>query len=106
MSFLPIVSPWFFWPVAALLLAATGWTLLKNRGTAGWHAGSQNTKAARWRLAALVVLVVLAAARPGLAGASAVQVPASGARGITKTMWLLDQAAAAKVPAQLIRREH
>ncbi|MDJ0313957.1 VWA domain-containing protein [Arthrobacter sp. H35-D1] len=71
MSFLPIVSPWFFWPVAALLLAATGWTLLKNRGTAGWHAGSQNTRAARWRLAALVVLVVLAAARPGLAGASA-----------------------------------
>lgn len=41
----------------------------------------------------------------GLAGASEVQVPASGARGINKTMWLLDEAAAAKVPAELLRRE-
>lgn len=41
----------------------------------------------------------------GLAGASAVQVPASGARGINKTMWLLDEAAAAKVPTELLRRE-
>ncbi|MFQ4148893.1 6-phosphogluconolactonase [Arthrobacter sp. LAPM80] len=42
----------------------------------------------------------------GLAGASPVQVPASGARGINKTMWLLDEAAAAKVPEALMRREH
>ncbi|MDO5752211.1 6-phosphogluconolactonase [Arthrobacter sp.] len=42
----------------------------------------------------------------GLAGANAVQVPASGARGINKTMWLLDQAAAAKVPGALMRSEH
>lgn len=42
----------------------------------------------------------------GLAGANAVQVPASGARGINKTMWLLDQAAAAKVPGALMRGEH
>ncbi len=41
----------------------------------------------------------------GLAGASEVQVPASGARGISKTLWLLDEAAAAKVPAALMRRE-
>ena len=39
----------------------------------------------------------------GLAGANEVQVPASGARGRNKTMWLLDQAAAAKVPAALMR---
>ncbi|WP_207344383.1 6-phosphogluconolactonase [Arthrobacter sp. E3] len=42
----------------------------------------------------------------GLAGANAVQVPASGARGINKTMWLLDQTAAAKVPGALMRGEH
>lgn len=42
----------------------------------------------------------------GLAGASEVQVPASGARGMNKTMWLLDQAAAAKVPAALMRGDH
>lgn len=41
----------------------------------------------------------------GLAGASEVQVPASGARGINKTLWLVDEAAAAKVPAALMRRE-
>lgn len=41
----------------------------------------------------------------GLAGASAVQVPASGARGVNKTLWLLDKAAAAKVPGALMRRE-
>lgn len=71
MSFLPIISPWLFWPLAALLLVATGWTLLKNRGVAGSHAGSQYGKASGWRLGALVVLVVLAAARPGWGGASA-----------------------------------
>ncbi|MFC8304912.1 6-phosphogluconolactonase [Specibacter sp. NPDC057265] len=42
----------------------------------------------------------------GLAGASEVQVPASGARGKVKTLWLLDEAAAAKVPAALMRVEH
>ncbi|RAN74294.1 6-phosphogluconolactonase [Bacillus sp. SRB_336] len=41
----------------------------------------------------------------GLAGASPVQVPASGARGVNKTMWLIDQEAAAKVPEQLMRRD-
>ncbi|GAA5230248.1 6-phosphogluconolactonase [Arthrobacter cryoconiti] len=41
----------------------------------------------------------------GLAGANPVQVPASGAKGINKTMWLIDQDAAAKVPEQLMRRE-
>lgn len=40
----------------------------------------------------------------GLAGANAVQVPASGARGMQKTLWLLDQAAAAKVPGVLTHR--
>lgn len=47
-----------------------------------------------------------AAAGLGLAGANPVQVPASGARGVTKTLWLIDQDAAAKVPEQLIRREN
>ncbi|ALE92076.1 6-phosphogluconolactonase [Arthrobacter alpinus] len=42
----------------------------------------------------------------GLAGANPVQVPASGARGVNKTLWLIDQEAAAKVPEQLIRREN
>lgn len=42
----------------------------------------------------------------GLAGASEVQVPASGAHGLRKTLWLLDEAAAAKVPAALMRVEH
>lgn len=41
----------------------------------------------------------------GLAGASEVQVPASGARGLNKTLWLLDEASAAKVPSALKRRE-
>lgn len=41
----------------------------------------------------------------GLAGANPVQVPASGAHGVNKTMWLLDQEAAAKVPEQLMRRD-
>ncbi|MET4001867.1 MULTISPECIES: 6-phosphogluconolactonase [Arthrobacter] len=42
----------------------------------------------------------------GLAGANEVQVPASGARGLVKTLWLLDEAAAAKVPSALMRREN
>jgi 6-phosphogluconolactonase len=41
----------------------------------------------------------------GLAGANPVQVPASGARGVTKTLWLLDRDASAKVPEQLMRRD-
>lgn len=42
----------------------------------------------------------------GLAGANEVQVPASGARGVHKTLWLLDEAAAAKVPASLMGRDN
>lgn len=42
----------------------------------------------------------------GLAGANPVQVPASGACGVNKTMWLIDQDAAAKVPEKLMRRDH
>lgn len=41
----------------------------------------------------------------GLAGANAGQVPASGACGQQKTLWLLDQAAAAKVPGLLTHRD-
>jgi 6-phosphogluconolactonase len=37
-----------------------------------------------------------------LAGASPVQVPAAGARGQRKTLWLLDEAAAAEVPRSLL----
>jgi 6-phosphogluconolactonase len=37
-----------------------------------------------------------------LAGASPVQVPAAGARGQLKTLWLLDQQAAAEVPQALL----
>lgn len=40
-----------------------------------------------------------------LAGANPVQVPAAGPRGRVKTLWLLDQEAAAKVPEQLIFRQ-
>lgn len=59
MTFLPILAPWLFWPLAALLAAGAVWLLLQAR------------TAARWRYAALVLLVVLAAARPGLGGAPA-----------------------------------
>lgn len=59
MTFLPVLTPWLFWPLAALLIVAALFLLLKNRSTAGW------------RYAVLVVLVVLAGARPGLAGAPA-----------------------------------
>lgn len=37
-----------------------------------------------------------------LAGAGTVQVPASGARGQRKTLWLIDQEAAAQLPGRLI----
>ncbi|MFI5084744.1 MAG: 6-phosphogluconolactonase [Actinomycetales bacterium] len=40
-----------------------------------------------------------------LAGANPVQVPAAGPRGRTKTLWLIDQDAAAKVPGQLMLRQ-
>ncbi len=40
-----------------------------------------------------------------LAGANPVQVPAAGPQGRVKTLWLLDQDAAAKVPEQLIFRQ-
>lgn len=40
-----------------------------------------------------------------LAGAGAVHVPAAGARGRNRTLWLLDAAAAAKVPKELVRKE-
>lgn len=57
MTFVPIFTPWLFWPVALLLVVGTGWLLMKSRS------------AARWRFAALVVLVVLAGSRPGVVGA-------------------------------------
>lgn len=59
MTFLPILAPWLFVPFALLLVAGAAWLLVKSRS------------AARWRYAALVLLVVLAAARPGLGGAPA-----------------------------------
>ena len=40
-----------------------------------------------------------------LAGAGPVQVPASGARGRSRTLWLIDAAAAAKVPQELVRKD-
>jgi 6-phosphogluconolactonase len=40
-----------------------------------------------------------------LAGASPVQVPAAGARGRARTLWLLDQLAAAEVPQSLLDGE-
>lgn len=59
MTFLPVLTPWLFWPLALLLVAAALFLLVKNRSAAGW------------RYAVLVVLVVLAGARPGLLGAPA-----------------------------------
>jgi 6-phosphogluconolactonase len=43
-----------------------------------------------------------AAVAMALGGAGEVQVPAAGARGQRRTLWLLDRAAAAKVPQQFI----
>lgn len=40
-----------------------------------------------------------------LAGAGSVQVPAAGARGRTKTRWLIDQAAASQLPDRLLDPE-
>ena len=36
-----------------------------------------------------------------LAGAGPVQLPAAGVRGVSRTLWLLDRAAAANVPPRL-----
>jgi 6-phosphogluconolactonase len=41
-----------------------------------------------------------------LAGASYASVPAAGAKGRKRTVFFVDEAAAAKVPAQLIDREY
>ncbi|MEO8220669.1 MAG: VWA domain-containing protein [Specibacter sp.] len=59
MTFLPILTPWVLWPLAVLLPAVAAYLLFKSRS------------AARWRCAVLVVLVLAAGARPGLAGAAA-----------------------------------
>ncbi|GAB3285900.1 6-phosphogluconolactonase [Sinomonas notoginsengisoli] len=40
-----------------------------------------------------------------LAGAGPVHVPAAGARGRSRTLWLIDAAAAAKVPEDLVHKE-
>ncbi|RJT79024.1 6-phosphogluconolactonase [Arthrobacter cheniae] len=40
-----------------------------------------------------------------LAGAGHVQVPAAGARGVRKTLWLIDQDAAQKLPGRLIDQD-
>lgn len=39
-----------------------------------------------------------------LAGANPVQVPAAGPRGRRRTLWLIDENAASRVPAQLVRK--
>jgi 6-phosphogluconolactonase len=43
------------------------------------------------------------AARLALSGAGQTQVPAAGARGLSRTLWLLDRAAASRLPASLAR---
>jgi len=40
-----------------------------------------------------------------LAGANPVQVPASGPRGTSRTLWLIDENAASRVPEQLVRKD-
>ena len=39
-----------------------------------------------------------------LAGANPVQVPASGPAGRSRTLWLIDENAASRVPEQLVRK--
>lgn len=61
------------------------------------------------RCAAEVWLIVsesakAAAVMMALGGAGEVQVPAAGATGRRRTLWLLDRAAAAKLPAELLGR--
>jgi 6-phosphogluconolactonase len=45
-----------------------------------------------------------AAVTMALRGAGEVQLPAAGARGRRRTLWLLDRAAAAKLPTELLNR--
>ena len=59
MTLLPILPLWLYLSIAVLLLAGAVTLLMKG------------ATAARWRFAALVVLVLVAGARPGLVGASA-----------------------------------
>ena len=59
MSLLPILPLWLYLALSLMLLAVAGLLLLKG------------ATAARWRYAALVVLVLVAGARPGLVGAPA-----------------------------------
>ncbi|MEV8144541.1 VWA domain-containing protein [Specibacter sp. NPDC078709] len=59
MTLLPILPLWLYLSIAVLLLAGAVTLLIKG------------ATAARWRFAALVVLVLVAGARPGLVGASA-----------------------------------
>jgi len=40
-----------------------------------------------------------------LAGANPVQVPAAGPAGRTRTLWLIDENAASRVPQQLVRKD-
>ncbi|MBE4720271.1 6-phosphogluconolactonase [Pseudarthrobacter sp. AB1] len=40
-----------------------------------------------------------------LAGANPVQVPAAGPRGTARTLWLIDENAASRVPQQLVRKD-
>jgi 6-phosphogluconolactonase len=40
-----------------------------------------------------------------LAGANPVQVPAAGPRGTSRTLWLIDENAASRVPEQLVRKD-
>ncbi|MGH3344473.1 MAG: 6-phosphogluconolactonase [Carbonactinosporaceae bacterium] len=46
------------------------------------------------------------AVRLGLSGAGQVQVPAAGAAGRLRTLWLLDRAAAGRLPATLLTQPH
>jgi 6-phosphogluconolactonase len=55
-----------------------------------------------------VWMITTGAAKAGavslaLGGAGRVQVPAAGPRGHSRTLWLLDRAAAAELPASLAR---
>jgi 6-phosphogluconolactonase len=61
------------------------------------------------RCAAEVWLIVsdsekAAAVTMALSGAGEVQLPAAGATGRRRTLWLLDRAAAAKLPPELLTR--
>lgn len=76
MSFLPILPAWIFWPLAALLLGAAVVLVLRGTvlrgtvlsGTVKKGTVSAAARTARWRFAALVLLVVIAAARPSVVG--------------------------------------